>query len=102
MGHPLPEEIIVVISKHPKVHADTFALFYRPWLFYSGLLLASDYGAIHKLLFSSGYLITTPGETIDRLRSVNVMTGTPGLPRIADQHTEELIERDTPTLLGID
>ena len=61
MGHPWQRETIVTIRKHPHVYADVSALFYRPWSFYEGLRLATEWGALDKLLFGSDFPIATPG-----------------------------------------
>ena len=48
MGHPWQRETIVTIRKHPNVYADVSALFYRPWSFYEGLRLATEWGALDE------------------------------------------------------
>ena len=63
LGHPWQRETIVTIRKHPHVYADVSALFYRPWSFYEGLRLATEWGALDKLLFGSDFPIATPAET---------------------------------------
>ncbi len=40
---------------------------------YEGLLMASEWGVMHKLLFGSDFPITTPGFAIERLRYVNAI-----------------------------
>jgi predicted TIM-barrel fold metal-dependent hydrolase len=101
LGHPHMEDTVVLIRKQPNVYADVSALYYRPWQFYNGLMLAVEYRCMHKLLFGSDYPFTTPGETIARLRRVNEVIGNSGLPRIPEQVIEELIERDALKLLGL-
>jgi predicted TIM-barrel fold metal-dependent hydrolase len=101
MGHPHIEDTVVLIRKQPNVYADVSALYYRPWQFYNGLMLAVEYGCAHKLLFGSDYPFTTPGETLHRLRRVNDVTGQSGLPRISESLIEELIGRDALKLLGL-
>ena len=61
LGHPWQRETIVTIRKHPHVYADVSALFYRPWSFYEALRLATEWGALDKLLFGSDFPIATPG-----------------------------------------
>ena len=101
MGHPRMEDTVVLIRKQPNVFADVSALYYRPWQFYNGLMLAVEYGCTHKLLLGSDYPFTTPGETIQRLRKVNDVAGNSGLPRIPDELMEAIIERDSLKLLGL-
>ena len=101
MGHPWMEETIVLIRKQPNIYADISALYYRPWQFYNGMISACEYGCPHKLLLGSDYPFTTPGETIERLRRINAVTGNSGLPQVPSGVIEELIERDTLRLLGL-
>ncbi|MCC7498810.1 MAG: amidohydrolase [Bryobacterales bacterium] len=101
MGHPWMDETTVLIRKQPNVYADVSALYYRPWQFYNGLMIAQEYGCLHKLLLGSDYPFTTPGETVQRLRRVNEVTGNSGLPQVSLQAMEELIERDTVSLLNL-
>ncbi len=101
LGHPWEGETLVVIRKHPHVWADIAAIYYRPWQFYNGLMIAQEYGCLNKLLLGSDYPFTTPGETVERLRRVNEITGNSGLPQVSLQAMEELIHRDTVSLLNI-
>jgi hypothetical protein len=102
MGHPWQRDTIVTIRKHPHVYADVSALFYRPWSFYEGMRLATEWGALDKLLFGSDFPIATPDETIDGLRRVNdIVVGT-ALPPVPLDRIEELIHRDPLPLLGLE
>jgi len=101
MGHPWMDDTVVLIRKQPHVYADISALYYRPWQFYNGLMAAQEYGCMHKLLLGSDYPFTTPVETIRRLRQVNDIAGSSGLPRLQADAIEALIHRDTLALLGI-
>lgn len=101
MGHPWMDETIVLIRKQPNVYADISALYYRPWQFYNGLVLAQEYGAAHKLLFGTDYPFTTPADTVAALRNVNHVTGTSGLPRVSEQAIEGILHRDTLRLLNL-
>ncbi len=101
MGHPWQRETIVTIRKHPHVYADISALFYRPWSFYEGLRLASECGALDKLLFGSDFPIATPAETAAGLRSVNDPIEGTRLPPVPLDKIEELIARDPLPLLGL-
>ena len=102
LGHPWQRETIVTIRKHPHVYADVSALFYRPWSFYEGLRLATEWGALDKLLFGSDFPIATPAETAAGLRRVNDPIAGTKLPPVPLQKIEELIERDPLPLLGLD
>jgi uncharacterized protein len=102
LGHPWQRETIVTIRKHPHVYADVSALFYRPWSFYEGLRLATEWGALDKLLFGSDFPIATPGETAAGLRAVNEPIAGTSLPPVPLGAIEELIARDPLPLLGLD
>jgi predicted TIM-barrel fold metal-dependent hydrolase len=102
MGHPWQRETIVTIRKHPHVYADVSALFYRPWSFYEGLRLATEWGALGKLLLGSDFPIATPAETIAGLRRVNDPIAGTALPAVPLDALEELINRDSLSLLGLE
>jgi uncharacterized protein len=102
LGHPWQRETIVTIRKHPHLYADISALFYRPWSFYEGLRLATEWGVLDKLLFGSDFPIATPGETAAGLRAVNNPIAGTALPPVPLDAIEELIERDPLPLLGLD
>ena len=102
LGHPWQRETIVTIRKHPHVYADVSALFYRPWSFYEGLRLATEWGALDKLLFGSDFPIATPAETAAGLRRVNDPIAGTKLPPVPLEKIEELIERDPLPLLGLE
>ncbi|MGH9630152.1 MAG: amidohydrolase family protein, partial [Bryobacteraceae bacterium] len=102
MGHPWIAETLVLIRKHPQLFTDISALYYRPWQFYNALVLAMEYGVLHKVLFGSDYPVTTPGSTIEALGRVNDVTTGTGLPRIPEEKVEEMVHRDTLRLLGLE
>lgn len=102
MGHPWQADTVVVIRKHPHVYADVSALYYRPWSFYNGMRLATEWSVLPKLLLGSDYPIITPKETIDGLRNVNAVVEGTGLPRVPEDAIEEIIHRDSLSLLGLE
>jgi hypothetical protein len=61
-----------------------------------------EYGALHKLLFGSDYPVTTPRSSMEGMRKINGMTRGTGLPQIPAEKIEELIQRDTVRLIGIE
>jgi hypothetical protein len=101
MGHPWIAETIALVRKQPNFYTDISALFYRPWQFYNALMLAVEYGVVHKVLFGSDYPFTTPQQTLDALSNVNAVTGNSGLPRISEKVIEEIINRDSLSLLRL-
>jgi len=101
LGHPWQGEAIAVIRKQPNIYADVSALYYRPWQFYNMLRLAVEYKAEGKLLFGSDFPATTTDSSISGLRNVNAILGSSGLPAIPESAIEEIIHRDSLSLLGL-
>jgi len=101
LGHPWVEDTIVLIRKQPHVYSDLSALYYRPWQFYNAMMLAQEYGVLHKLFLGSDYPFTTPGDSIAALRNLNYITGNSGLPRVREDAIEAILHRDTLSLLQI-
>jgi uncharacterized protein len=101
-GHPFSEECLVVIRKHPNVYADISALYYRPWQFYNTLIAAQEYRVTHKLLFGSDYPFAKGLESVQGLRDINRVTGSSGLPRVDPAVIEDILNRDSLALMGIE
>ena len=102
MGHPWIAETLVLIRKHPHFYSDISALYYRPWQFYSALVLAMEYGVLDKLLFGTDYPFTTPASTMAALKTVNDMAAGTNMPRIPEAKIEEMIHRNSLPLLGLE
>jgi predicted TIM-barrel fold metal-dependent hydrolase len=102
MGHPWMDETIVMIRKQPNFYADISALYYRPWQFYNGLILAKEYGVLNKLLFGSDFPYTTPTATLEGLRNVNHLVAGTNLPKLSSEEIEGIIHRPTLKLLGLE
>ncbi len=101
LGHPFAGECIAVVRKHPHVYADMAALYYRPWQFYNTMMLAQEYGIMHKLLFGTDYPFALSAESIDGVRGVNRVIAESGLPRVSAEAIEEILARDALDLLGV-
>lgn len=102
IGHPWVWDTVAVIRKHPNVYADVSAIYTRPWQLYQGLIFASEWGTMHKLLFGSDFPVTTPAYAIERLRAVNdILEGTK-LPRVSLEEIENIIHADALALLGLE
>jgi len=101
MGHPWQPDTIAVIRKHPNVYADVSGLFYRPWSFWHGMRLATEWNVLHKLLYATDWPIIEPVENLAGLRRVNdVIRGT-SIPPVPEQAIEDIIHRDSLALLGL-
>ena len=101
LAHPYEGECIVTIRKHPHVYADISALHYRPWQFFQSLSLVQEYGVWHKLLFGSDYPFTTVNATLRDLRKMNDLVAGTGIPRLDMDRVEQMIHRDSLSLLGL-
>ena len=102
LGHPYEGECVAVFRKHENVYADISALHYRPFQLYHALMLVQEYGAWHKVLFGSDYPFTTVNDSIAGLRQLNQMLNGTALPRLDEQQMEQMIHRDSLTLLGLE
>jgi predicted TIM-barrel fold metal-dependent hydrolase len=102
MGHPWIDETICLIRKQPNFYADISALHYRPWQFYNALIIAKEYGVLHKLLFGSDFPFTTPDATIDSLRNFNCIVAGTNLPKLAEEEIETLIHSPTLKFLELE
>lgn len=101
LGHPFENEALVTTRKHPNVYLDLSALYYRPWQLYNSLILAQEYKVIPKILFGSDFPFATPGDSITGLFALNKMVEGTNLPRVSEEGLEEIIHRDSLTLLGL-
>ena len=102
LSHPYEGECVVTIRKHPNVYADCSALHYRPFQYYHSLMLVQEYGVWHKVLFGTDYPFTTVVSTLDAMRKINNMLEGTALPRLDMDKMEQMFERDTLNLLGIE
>jgi predicted TIM-barrel fold metal-dependent hydrolase len=101
IAHPWQTDCLVVIRKHPHVYADISGQFYRPWSYYNGFRMATEWNVLHKLLFGSDFPIATPQETIDALSTINdILEGTK-LPRVPEEELQKIVHRDSLDLLGL-
>lgn len=102
LGHPWYQEAAAVLRRQPNLYADISGLAGRPWQFYQAMLSAIEYGVADKLIFGSDYPFYTIEETISKLKGLNSLVSGTGLPRIPDSLFDEIIERDSLGLLGLD
>jgi predicted TIM-barrel fold metal-dependent hydrolase len=101
LGHPFEGEALVTARKHPNLYLDLSALYYRPWQLYNSLILAQEYRVTHKILFGSDFPFATPGDSIEGLHSLNGMVEGTNLPRVSQTALDEIIHRDSLSLLGL-
>jgi predicted TIM-barrel fold metal-dependent hydrolase len=101
IGHPWVRDAIVTIRKHPNVYADVSAIYTRPWMTYEAMLMATEWGVMHKLLFGSDFPITTPKYAMERLRAVNEIVEGTNLPKISLEQIEQIIHADALGILNL-
>lgn len=102
LSHPYEGESVAVIRKHPNVFADCSALHYRPFQLYHSLMLVQEYGVWNKLLFGSDYPFTTVDASLAGMRKLNAMLDGTSLPRLNMEAMEQMFERNSAELLGIE
>ena len=102
IGHPFGGECVVTIRKHKNLYTDISALHYRPFQFFQTLMLVQEYGVWDKLLFGTDYPFTTVTATLEGLRSLNRMVEGTNFPRLDETAIEEMIYRDSLSLLGLE
>ena len=101
-GFPWIDELLVLAGKHEHVFAEVSGVAVRPWQIYNALSTAWSLDVIDRLLFGSGFPLSTPQHAVESLYSVNVsIKGTP-LPPIPRARVKEIVERDAFACLGIE
>jgi uncharacterized protein len=101
MGYPWVAQTVVLLAKHPHVYADVAGLLPQPWLSYTALLAAFEYGVMDKLLFGSDFPFRYPAACIEALYSINQFSQGSNLQTIPREHLRGIVERDALALLGI-
>jgi uncharacterized protein len=102
MGYPWIDEMLVLAGKHKHVFAEVSSVATRPWQVYNALSTAWSLNVTNRLLFGSGFPMSTPQLAIEALYSVNVSIKGTMLPPIPRARVKEIVERDALTCLGID
>lgn len=102
IGHPWVRETVAVIRKHPNVYSDVSAIYTRPWMTYEALVMAYEWGAMHKLLFGSDFPVTTPQYAMERLRAVNDVVAGTSMPKIPTEKIEAIINADALSALHLE
>lgn len=102
LGHPWVDQTVVLLGKHANIYADVAGLLPQPWLSYSALLAAYEYGVTDKLLFGSDFPYRSPAACIEALYTINQFTHGSNLQPIPREQLRGIVERDTLALLGIE
>jgi predicted TIM-barrel fold metal-dependent hydrolase len=101
MGYPWVQETLVLLGKHANVYSDISWLLHQPWQAYLALSSAYQYGVMDKLLFGSGFPLTSAAHTMEALYSINHMCHGTNLPVIPREQLRGIVERDALELLAI-
>jgi len=101
MGRPWVDETLVLLAKHPNVHADVAALIRRPWQAYRALMSAHEHGVGGKLLFGSDFPFSTTSAAIEQLYRLNEVAHGTNLPTVPREVLRGIVERDVLSALGL-
>ena len=103
IGLPWYTDAMVMIRKHPNVFADVSGgVPLRPWWGYQALSFCHENRVMQKLLFGSDFPIATIEDTIEALRTANRFAEGTNMPKVPEQEIEDLIHRDSLSLLGLE
>lgn len=100
-GYPWSREVVTMIRKHANLYTDISANVNRPWFLYNALVDSLEYSVRGKVLFGSDYPFFTVDKTIEILRRTREFARGTSLPQLPDNFIDEIIERDTLALLGL-
>lgn len=101
LGHPWIEECVAAVRHQPNLYADISALYYRPWQFYQAMVLVKEYGIADKLFLGSDFPATTTLDTVGGLKEVNNIIEGTNLPRIPVDIIDNILYKDSLSILGI-
>jgi hypothetical protein len=101
MGTPFVEQTLLMLVKHENVYADLTIKPGSVWEVYNTVTAAYERGVINKLLFGSGFPLSTAGECMETLLGFNRFLAGTNLPIVPRSVIRDVIERDTLGLLGI-
>jgi hypothetical protein len=102
LGYPWVDETLVLLGKHRNVYADVSGLLRSPWLTYSALVSAHEYGVMDKLLFGSDFPFRSPTAAIEALYSVNQLSIGTNLVSIPREKLRQIVERDALGVMRIE
>jgi predicted TIM-barrel fold metal-dependent hydrolase len=101
MGVPFVEQTLSMAAKHENVYADLTIRPSNVWQVYNIVVAAYERGVMDKLLFGSGFPMSNAGECIEALLGFNMRLADTNLPTVPRGNIQNIIERDTLELLGI-
>lgn len=102
IGHPWHDDAVMVVRKHRNVYADMSGHAFRRLHFYQGLATAVEYDIGHKIIFGSDYPFCGVDDSVQALYDTSQMAANAGLPPIPQAFIEDMLQRDSLKLLGMD
>ena len=102
MGVPFVEQTLSMVSKHEHVFADLTIRPSKVWQTYNIVVAAHERGVMDKLLFGSGFPLSSADECIETLLGFNMLLSDTKLPTVPRGSIRNVIERDSLELLSIE
>jgi predicted TIM-barrel fold metal-dependent hydrolase len=102
MGRPFVEQTLCLLAKHKNVFGDLSIKPANVWEVYNLVLAAQEQAVLDKLLFGSAFPAARAQQCIETLLGFNRLLGTANLPTVPRENMQNIIERDTLKLLGIE
>ena len=101
VGFPWATDTVVLMRKHPHVHADLSALSYRPWQLFDTLQKAHEARVIDKLHLGSDWPFATFEQAIAGLEAMPAIGRTLGFTAVGDAMIADILQRDPLRALGL-
>jgi predicted TIM-barrel fold metal-dependent hydrolase len=101
MGFPFYDQTVCVLAKNDNVYADISVKPTSGWQVYRMVTAAYEQNVMNKLIFGSAFPAARAQDCIEALLGFNKAVKEAGLPTVPRNLIQEIIERDTLTLLGI-
>ena len=101
MGVPFVEQTLWLVAKHKNVYADLTIQPSSVWRIYNTVVAAHESGVMDKLLFGSGFPVSTASRCMETLLGFNMLLADTNLPTVPRNEIRSVIERETLRVLGI-
>ncbi len=102
IGHPWQRDAVQVLRTNRNVYADVSGIWTRPLDGLLALLNAQEWGVIDHLFAGSDYPLWTPNEVIDGLHHLGSLRLGEGLPAVASETIQTILDSDPFAALGIE
>ncbi len=102
MGRPWVDETLTLLQKHDHVLACLGSVLQEPWIAYDTLVRAHQMQVTDKLLFGSNFPFHSAAAAIETIYNINAFARNAGLPQVPREKLRQIVERDTPSRLGIE